>query len=109
MALPSTECLVPRDDLAWYYKTYYGDPNLKDPRVSPVFASDLSGLPPALIIAAEYDTLRDEAQAYAERLQRAGVATRYVCYDGMVHGFLQMGGLVREAQSAVDDIARAVN
>jgi acetyl esterase len=109
MALPLTECLVPRDDLAWYYKTYYGDGNPKDPRVSPVFADDLSGLPPALIIAAEYDTLRDEAKAYADRLQRAGVATRYVCYPGMVHGFLQMGGLVREAQSAVDDIARVLN
>jgi len=109
MTLPSTECLVPRDDLAWYYRTYYGDPNLKDPRVSPVFAEDLSGLPPALIIAAEYDTLRDEAQAFAERLQSAGVATRYICYAGMVHGFLQMGGLVSEAQSAVDDIARALN
>src|SRR5262245_13286564 len=109
MALPVTECLVPRDDLAWYYKTYYGDGNPKDSRVSPVFADDLSGLPPALIIAAEYDTLRDEAQAYGERLQGAGVATRYVCYPGMVHGFLQMGGLVSEAQAAVDDIARAVN
>jgi acetyl esterase len=109
IALPSTQCLVPRDDLAWYYKTYYGNRNLKDPRVSPLFADDLSGLPPALIIAAEYDTLRDEAQAYADRLQRSGVATRYVCYAGMVHGFQQMGGLVAEAQSAVDDIARAVN
>jgi acetyl esterase len=109
MALPSTECLVPRDDLAWYYKTYYGDGNPRDRRVSPVFADDLSGLPPALIIAAEYDTLRDEAKAYSERLQEAGVPTRYVCYSGMVHGFLQMGGLVGEAQSAVDDIARAVD
>ena len=109
IALPSTQCLVPRDDLAWYYKSYYGDRNLKDPRVSPVFADDLAGLPPALIIAAEYDTLRDEAQAYAERLQGAGVATRYVCYAGMVHGFLQMSGLVAEAQSAVDDIVRALN
>jgi acetyl esterase len=109
MALPLTECLVPRDDLAWYYKTYYRDGNPKDRRVSPVFADDLSRLPPALIIAAEYDTLRDEAQAYSERLQGAGVATRYVCYPGMVHGFLQMGGLVREAQSAVDDIAGGVN
>ncbi|HEX7794974.1 MAG TPA: alpha/beta hydrolase [Vicinamibacterales bacterium] len=109
MALPLRECLVPRDDLAWYYKTYYSDGDRKDPRVSPVFADDLSGLPPALIIAAEYDTLRDEAQSYSERLQGAGVPTRYVCYPGMVHGFLQMGGLVREAQSAVDDIARAVN
>jgi acetyl esterase len=109
MALPLTECLVPRDDLAWYYKTYYGDGNPKDRRVSPVFADDLSRLPPALIIAAEYDTLRDEAQAYSERLQGAGVATRYVCYAGLVHGFLQMGGLVSEAQSAVNDIAGAVN
>jgi acetyl esterase/lipase len=109
MALPLTDCLVPRDDLAWYYNTYYGDGDLKDRRVSPVFVDDLSGLPPALIIAAEYDTLRDEAQAYSERLQRAGVASRYVCYPGMVHGFLQMGGLVKEAQSALDDIARAVN
>jgi len=109
MTMSSTECLVPRDDLAWYYRTYYGDGNPRDPRVSPVFADALSGLPPALIIAAEYDTLRDEAQAYSKRLQAAGVATRYVCYPGMVHGFLQMAGLVREAQSAVDDIARAVN
>jgi acetyl esterase len=109
MAMSSKECLVPRDDLAWYYRTYYGDGNSKDPRVSPVFAGALSGLPPALIIAAEYDTLRDEAQAYSKRLQAAGVATRYVCYPGMVHGFLQMGGLVSEAQSAVDDIALAVN
>jgi len=109
MALPSTECLVPRDDLAWYYSTYYGDGDPKDPRVSPVFADDLSGLPPALIIAGEYDTLRDEAQAYSDRLQRAGVATRYICYAGMVHGFLQMAAVVSEAQSAVDDVARAVN
>src|SRR5262249_13717093 len=108
MAMPPTECLVPRDDLAWYYKSYYGDGNPEDPRVSPVFSDDLSRLPPALIIAAEYDTLRDEAKAYDERLQRAGVASRYVCYPRMVHGFLQMGGLVNEAQSAVDDIAHAV-
>src|SRR5438094_718594 len=62
IALPNTECLVPREDLAWYYRTYGGDRcNPRDPRVSPIFADDLSGLPAALIIAAEYDTLRDEA------------------------------------------------
>jgi acetyl esterase len=109
IAMPATDCLVPRDDLAWYYKTYYGDCSPKDPRVSPIFADDLSGLPPALIISAEHDTLRDEAKAYADRLQASGVATRYICYPGMVHGFLQMGGLVSEAQSALEDIARAVN
>lgn len=110
IAMPVTQCLVPREDLSWYYKTYYGNErNLKDPCVSPIFAKDLSRLPPALIIAAEHDALRDEARAYAERLQAAGVATRYVCYPGMVHGFLQMGGLVAEAQTALEDIARAVN
>jgi len=109
MAMPSTECLVPRDDLAWYYRTYRGDRcDARDPRVSPLYAHDLSGLPPALIIAAQYDTLRDEAQAYAERLQAAGVAARYVCAAGMVHGFLQMRGLVPDAQIATETIARAL-
>ena len=107
IAMSPTECLVPREDLAWYYQTYCGDRcDAKDPRVSPVFAADLSGLPPALIIAAEFDTLRDEAAAYAKRLQAAGVATRYNCYAGMVHGFLQMRGLVPDAETATEEIAR---
>jgi acetyl esterase len=110
IAMPSTECLVPRDDLAWYYRTYCGDRcDFRDPRVSPTFADDLSGLPPALIIAAEFDTLRDEARAYGDQLSAAGVATRYLCADGMVHGFLQMRGLVPDAQRATEEIARALN
>ena len=107
IALPGTECLVPREDLAWYYRTYYGagrDP--RDPRVSPLCAEDVSGLPRALIIAAEYDTLRDEAAAYAEKLRAAGVEVTYSCYGGMIHGFMGMGGLVQEAQQAIDEIAR---
>ena len=109
IAMSATECLVPREDLAWYYRTYCGDRcGPRDSRVSPIFAQDLAGLPPALIIAAEYDTLRDEAQAYAERLKAAGVATRYVCAEGMVHGFLQMRGLVPEAQAAAEEIGRAL-
>ena len=110
IAMPFTECLVPREDLAWYYRTYCGDRcDPSDPRVSPIYAQDLSGLPPALIIAAEYDTLRDEAEAYAERLEAAGVATRYICAEGMVHGFLQMRGIVPDAQIATEEIARALN
>ncbi len=110
IAMPPTECLVPREDLAWYYRTYCSDRcDLKDSRVSPIFAQDLSGLPPALIIAAEYDTLRDEAEAYANRLKAAGVATHYICAEAMVHGFLQMRGIVPNAQSAVEEIARALN
>jgi len=110
IAMKPTECLVPRDDLAWYYRTYVGgEHDMKDPRVSPLYAPDLSGLPPTLIIAAEYDTLRDEAKAYADRLAAAGVPTRYTCYPRMIHGFLQMGGLVPDTRAALEEIAGAVS
>jgi acetyl esterase len=110
IAMSPAECLVPRDDLAWYYRTYAGEGHdMKDPRVSPLYATDLSGLPPALVIAAEYDTLRDEAEAYAGRLKAAQVPVRYSCYPGMIHGFLQMGGLVAQARAAIGEVARAVN
>jgi acetyl esterase len=101
---------VPREDLAWYYRTYLnGQCDPRDPGVSPIYAPDLAHLPPALIVAAEYDTLRDEAAAYAERLKAAGVATRYICTAGMVHGFLQMRGLVPDAQTATEEIAQALD
>jgi acetyl esterase len=109
IAMPETECLVPRADLAWYYGSYYGQRERRDPRVSPLYAADLSGLPPALIIAAEFDTLRDEAEAYAGRLQASAVPTTYRCYPGMVHGFLQMRGLVPpQADAALAEIANAL-
>jgi acetyl esterase/lipase len=105
--MPASECLVPREDLAWYYEEYFGtDADTKDFRVSPIFAGDLSGLPPALIITAEHDTLCDEGKAYADRLGSSGVPATYSCYSGMVHGFLQMAGLVDEAQAAIDEISR---
>ncbi len=110
MAMKPTECLVPRDDLAWYYRTYAGaNHDMQDPRLSPLYATELSGLPSALVIAAEYDTLRDEAKAYAKRLQAASVPAVYSCYRGMIHGFMQMGGLVADARAALAEIARAVN
>jgi len=104
IGMPASECLVPREDLAWYYEEYYSG-DTRDFRVSPIFADDLSGLPPALIITAEHDTLRDEGKAYADRLASSGVPTQYSCYSGMIHGFLQMAGLVDEAQQAIDEIA----
>ena len=77
--------------------------------MSPLYANDLSGLPPALIIVAEYDTLRDEGNAYAERLKAANVPTVCSCYAGMIHGFQQMGGLVADARVALTEIARTLN
>jgi acetyl esterase len=108
ISMPETECLVPRADLAWYYDSYYGRRERRDPRVSPLYA-ELRGLPEALIIAAEFDTLRDEAAAYGERLRAAAVPATYRCYPGMVHGFLQMRGLVAApADAALAEIASAL-
>ncbi len=104
IGMPASECLVPREDLAWYYEEYYAG-DTRDFRVSPLFADDLSGLPPALVITAEHDTLRDEGKAYVDRLESSGVQTQYSCYSGMIHGFLQMAGLVDEAQAAIDEIS----
>ena len=79
-----------------------------DPRTSPQLAPDHSGLPAAFVASAEFDPLRDEAHAYADTLQRAGVAVERHCYAGMVHGFMRMGGRVDRALTALDDAAAAL-
>ena len=74
-----------------------------DPRASPQLASDHSGLPATLIKTAEFDPLRDAAVAYARTLTQAGVSVEHHQYDGMIHGFMRMGGRVDCALVALDD------
>jgi acetyl esterase len=76
-----------------------------DPRVSPLRAEDVSGLAPATVITAGFDPLLDEGSAYAARLREAGVPVRERCYAGLVHGFVQMTGVVAAARRAVHEIA----
>ena len=78
------------------------------PRRLAAAGSDLSGVAPALVITAEYDPLRDEGEAYAHRLSQAGVAVTLSRYDGMIHGFFRMPGLVVEADDAIGEIAAAI-
>lgn len=92
---------MPEADLAWYRDAHAGpDADARDPLLSPIRGSDLAGLLPALIVAAEQDSLRDEAAAFAGKLRAAGTPATYACHPGMAHGSLQMAGLVPEAQAA---------
>lgn len=98
-----------RGGMRWYWDHYAPDPRARDdPYASPLRAKDLSGLPPAHVITAECDPLRDEGKAYATRLRDAGVPTTYVEYPGMVHGFTAMATTIPLGRTAIDDMGAAL-
>jgi acetyl esterase len=93
----------------WFIAQYFAKPeDARHPHASPAFLEDLRGLPPALVITAECDPLRDEGEAYARRMQEAGVPVKLTRYAGMIHPFLNMLGATPSAQKAVDEIAAAI-
>jgi len=94
----------------WYYGHYLGDDPAKrlDPRVSPLLAADVRGAPPALIAVAGFDTLRDEAEAYAERLADAGVPVTCEIFTALPHGFAVMAASSHRAMMATVGFARAL-
>jgi acetyl esterase len=99
--------------IAWFTDTYLPSPTMAtDPRASPLLASDVSGLPPALVLTAGFDPLRDEGSAYAERMRAAGVDVEHVCSEPSVHGFMNMAGVLREPARmfalAADRLRRAL-
>ena len=73
------------------------------PHASPLRAPDLSGLPPALVVTAEYDPLRDEGEFYADKLRANGVPTALTRYDGVNHGFMFWVGVVDKAGAAMNE------
>ena len=81
-----------KPEMVWYRSLYAPDPEQwTDPLISPLLAEDLSNLPPAWIWTAGFDPLRDEGEAYAQRLEAAGNEVRYRCYEDQIHGFVSMG------------------
>jgi acetyl esterase len=101
--------LISNDDLVWVWSHYLSSPEEgADPSVAPLRAPDLRGLPPALVLTAEYDPLRDEGNLYAERLRAAGVPTVHMQVDGMTHGFLSMAGFIDRGKAMLAQVAAAL-
>ena len=101
--------LLTAEAMAWFEHHYVqGSVDERDPRVSPLFEEDLSGVAPAFLMTAEFDPLRDEGEAYGQRLADAGVPVHVKRYDGLIHGFIQMSAVIDATGPALDDAAAAL-
>jgi len=101
--------LLTKGFMEWFYGHYLAkEADADDPLASPMKASSLAGLPPALVLTAEFDPLRDEGEAYAEALKAAGGQATAKRYDGMIHGFFQLGGVVDRNNELLNDSATAL-
>lgn len=101
--------ILTRDSMEFYRGHYIrSEEDALNPYASPLLAQDLSGLPPALVITAEFDVLTDESKAFANRLRQAGVPVTYSCYEGMIHPFLSLAGVVDRARDGISEAATAL-
>ncbi len=92
---PENQLLLSRDSMVWFWDHYAPDPETRaNADASPLRSGDLSGLPPAVVLTAEHDPLRDEGEAYAEKLRAAGVPVESRRFPGQMHGFFTMVGVL---------------
>ena len=99
--------LLSKGMMEWFWGHYLGDESeAEEPYAAPIKAKDLSGLPAAHVITAEFDPLRDEGETYAQRLMEAGVPTRCERYDGMIHGFFGMSTVVDKSKTAIAEASK---
>jgi acetyl esterase len=106
---PANGVILTTSDMRWFWNHYLRDASDGDsPLASPLRAARLEGLPPALVITAEFDPLLDEGEAYAARLREAGVPVTLTRYGGMPHGFLGMAGVLDTARVALAQVGTAL-
>jgi acetyl esterase len=93
----------------WFKKSYLASADAaREPSASPINATDFRGLPPAMVITAECDPLRDQGEAYARKLEAAGVRVELKRYEGMIHPFLSLAGIITAGKTAIADAAAAI-
>jgi acetyl esterase len=100
---PENQLVLNRDGMIWFWDCYAPDVSSRsNADISPLCAEDLFGLPPAIVLTAEFDVLRDEGETYAARLQEAGVKVEHRRFDGQMHGFFSMVNLLPGSIAGLD-------
>jgi acetyl esterase len=108
-ALGSGEYLLARAGVGEFYDAYLPSGiNREDPKVSPLFATELAGVAPAFVVTADHDPLHDEGDEYAAKLKAAGVAVDHICWPGMIHGFASMAGVLNAGKALIEQTAAAL-
>ncbi len=101
--------MLTKGGMEWFWDHYLAAPeDGENPYASPLLAEDHSGLPPAFVLTAEFDPLRDEGIAYAQQLIEAGVPVRTITYDGAIHGFFWMSGVLEHGQQLTAELGEFV-
>jgi acetyl esterase/lipase len=105
----ATGFVLGTEDMRWFWRHYLArEEQGREPLASPLLAKSLADLPPALVVTAGCDPLRDEGEAYAVRLRDAGVAVTLTQYAGMFHGFLRMTRILDQSRVLLDEVAGAL-
>lgn len=97
-----------RGSMEWFWRCYLGDSDGQDLRYADLRQLDLEGLPEATVVTAECDVLRDEGEAYAQALEAAGVETKCIRYDGMLHGFILLGEIFAEGNEVLERLGQSL-
>lgn len=107
---PANQLLLTRDSMIWFWDHYAPDrASRAEPAASPIQAADLTGLPPAVVLTAEHDPLRDEGEAYAEKLRAAGVPVEHRRFPGQMHGFFTMVNVLPGSAAGVTYVAEQID